>query len=66
LAKNRVVPQASGPGVSRAPTTRGIPDVIPCFPSGPDALDYDEAEQAQQECFEQIERQLPGVTQDVA
>jgi hypothetical protein len=52
--------------VSRAPTTRGIPDVIPRFPSGPGALDYDDAEQERQERFGQIERQLADVTQDVA
>lgn len=53
------------PGVSRAPT-RGIPDVIPRFPSGPGALAYDDAERARQERFGEIERQLADVTQEAA
>jgi hypothetical protein len=52
---------APGPGV---PTTRGIPDVIPRFPSGPGPLQYDDAERARQERFGEIERQLADVTQE--
>ena len=52
------------PGVSRAPTTaRGGPEV-PRFPSGPGALEYDDAERARQERFGDIARQLADVTQD--
>jgi hypothetical protein len=31
------------PGVSCAPTGRGVPGITPQYPSGPGALDYDDA-----------------------
>jgi hypothetical protein len=63
----RGVPGAPIPGVSRAPTTRDIPrGAIPRVPSGPGRLDYDDAEQARQERFGEIEHQLADLTQDAA
>jgi hypothetical protein len=54
------------PGVSRAPTSRGVPGFIPRYPSGPGALDFDDAERARQERFGDLERQMADATQDVA
>ena len=50
----------------RAPTTRGVRNVTPRFPSGPDRLDYDDAERARYNRFGEIERQLADVMQDAA
>ena len=51
------------PGMSRASTTaRGGPEV-PRFPSGPGALEYDDAERARQERSGEIARQLADETQ---
>jgi hypothetical protein len=57
---------APGAELPRAPTTRGVRDVTPRFPSGPDRLDYDDAERARHDRFGEIERQLADVTQDAA
>ncbi len=57
---------APGAELPRAPTTRGVRDVTPRFPSGPDRLDYDDAERARYDRFGEIERQLADVTQDAA
>jgi len=35
---------APGTELPHAPTTRGVCDITPCFPSDPDRLDYDDAE----------------------
>ena len=57
---------APGPEVSRAPTTRGAPRVGPRIPSGPDRLEYDDAERARYDRFAEMERQLADATQDAA
>ena len=54
------------PGVSRAPTARGGPGITPRYPSGPGALDYDDAEQARQERFGDLERQMADAAQEAA
>jgi hypothetical protein len=54
------------PGVSRAPTARDVPGVTPRYPSGPGALDYDDAERARQERFGDLERQMADTAQDAA
>ena len=53
------------PGVPRAATARG-PGITPRYPSGPGALDYDDAEQARQERFGDLERQMVDAAQDAA
>jgi hypothetical protein len=54
------------PGVSRAPTARGAPGITPRYPSGPGALDYDDAERARQERFGDLERQMADAAQEAA
>ena len=54
------------PGVSRAPTARGVPGITPQYLSGPGALDYDDAERAQQKCFRDLERQMADAAQEAA
>ena len=56
---------APGPELFRAPT-RGAPRGGPRIPSGPDRLEYDDAERARYERFAEIERQLADATQDAA
>lgn len=53
------------PGVSRAPTARG-PGITPRYPSGPGALDYDDAERAREERFGDLERQMVDAAQEAA
>ncbi len=54
------------PGVSRAPTARAAPGITPRYPSGPGALDYDDAERARHERFGEVERQLADAAQEAA
>ena len=56
---------APGPGLSRAPT-RGVPRGGPRIPSGPDRLEYDDAEQARYDRFLEMERRLADATQQAA
>ena len=52
------------PGVSCAPTIARSGSEVPRFPSGPVALEHDDAERARQERFGEITRQLADVAQD--
>jgi hypothetical protein len=60
------IPRGATPGVSRVPTSRTAPRTVRRYPSGPGALDYDDAEQARQERFGEIERQFADITLDAA